>query len=73
MSKDVFTFYNYLVTNKSNEIEKFLLEFSDKIHLLPDKVVSSRQLIKLLEITSRYEFKIFQNVFNDYYIIYMLD
>lgn len=73
MSKDVFTFYNYLVKNKSNEIDKFLTEFSDKIHLLPDKVVSSRQIIKILKITSNYEFKMFQNVFNNYYITYMLD
>jgi hypothetical protein len=73
MTKDVFTFYNYLVVNKSNEIDEFLLEFSDKIYLLPDKVVSSRQIIKTLGINSHYEFRIFQNVFKDYYTVYMLD
>jgi hypothetical protein len=61
------TFYDYITDNTSSNIDLFKVIYSDKIYTLPDKVVSSKNLIKHLQINNNYEFKIFQNVFLDYF------
>jgi hypothetical protein len=91
MTVELGTFYNYITNNNSDNITRFKTTFSDKIHRLPDKVVSSKYLIKHLGISvlqgtftddvdrrqgtftegtlsmSCIEFKIFQNVYLDYF------
>ena len=68
MTVELGTFYNYITNNTSDNITIFKTTFSDKINELPDKVVSSKYLIKHLGISmSCVEFKIFQNVYLDYF------
>jgi hypothetical protein len=75
MTVELGTFYNYIKNNTSDNITRFKTTFSDKINELPDKVVSSKYLIKHLGISVRQgtlsmscvEFKIFQNVYLDYF------
>lgn len=79
MTVELGTFYNYIKNNTSDNITRFKTTFSDKINELPDKVVSSKYLIKHLGISvwqgrrqgtlsmSCVEFKIFQNVYLDYF------
>lgn len=77
MTVELDTFYNYIKNNTSDNITRFKITFSDKIDELPDKVVSSKYLIKHLGTLnfsgqgtlpmSCVEFKIFQNVYLDYF------
>ena len=68
MTVELGTFYNYITNNTSDNITIFKTTFSDKIDKLSDKVVSSKYLIKHLGISmSCVEFKIFQNVYLDYF------
>ena len=48
MTVELGTFYNYIKNNTSDNITRFKITFSDKIDELPDKVVSSKYLIKHL-------------------------
>ena len=67
MTVELDTFYNYITNNTSDNITRFKTIFSDKIQELPDKRVSSKYLIKHLGRMSRIEFRIFQNVYLDYF------
>ena len=67
MSKDIFTFYKYITTTNSYQSNTFKDIFNSKIELLPDKIVSSKYLIKYFDIKTELEFYIFQNVFLDYF------
>jgi len=67
MSKDILTFYNYIVSNSNHKIDIFKQTFNNKIDSLPHKIVSSKFLIKYLEINSEFELRIFKNVFLDYF------
>lgn len=67
MSIEIYTFYNYINSNVSNNITNFKNLFSDKINKLPDKIVSSKYLIKHLDIQTNVEFIIFKNTFLDYF------
>jgi hypothetical protein len=67
MSKDILTFHKYIISNSSNTIHLFKNTFNSKIDSLPDKIVSSKFLIKYLQIKSQFEFQIFQNTFLDYF------
>jgi hypothetical protein len=77
MTVELDTFYKYITNNTSDNITRFKTTFNDKIDELPDKVVSSKYLIKHLGISrlgisqlgilSCVEFKIFQNVYLDYF------
>ena len=67
MSIEIYTFYNYINSNVSNNITNFKNLFCDKINKLPDKIVSSKYLIKHLDIQTNVEFIIFQNTFLDYF------
>lgn len=61
------TFVNYIINHNSKNIDLFKITFGTKIYNLPDKVVSSRILMKSLNIKDNNELKIFQNVFFDYF------
>ena len=67
MSKQILTFYNYINSNSNNKIDIFTQTFNNKINLLPHKIVSSKFLIKHLQINSQFEMTIFKNVFLDYF------
>lgn len=67
MSIETYTFYNYINSNVSNNITSFKNVFSNKINKLPDKIISSKSLIKHLDIKTNLEFKIFKNTFLDYF------
>lgn len=67
MSIETYTFYNYINSNVSNNITSFKNVFSNKINKLPDKIISSKSLIKHLDIKTNVEFKIFKNTFLDYF------
>lgn len=61
------TFYNYITNNSSDNITLFRNIYQDKIYDLPDKIVSSKYLINYLKIQDTYKFKIFKDVFSDYF------
>ena len=62
------SFYYYLKYNEDcNDIQLFYKTFENKLSLLPKNIVSSKKIMKILEIQSPIEFQIFTNVFNQYY------
>lgn len=71
MSKDIFTFYNYLNRAQTAQTTEFLTLFGNRVSNLPETVMSSRQIMKLLDIRTRHEFTVFKGVFTDYYKMYL--
>ena len=67
MTQDILTFYNYIKDNTSDNLLSFKSMFSDEIECLPDKIVSSKILIKHLQIESSIELCVFQNAFMEYF------
>lgn len=69
MSITAFTFYNYIMSsnNNDNDIERFKKVFQNRLEKIPDKIVSSRVLMILLDIESREEYEIFRNVYMEYF------
>lgn len=68
MSRDKLTFYSYITNYNTTNITKFLDLFENKIEIIPDKMVSSKYLIQLLNInTNTVYFDTFQNVFMEYF------
>jgi hypothetical protein len=67
MTKEYDSFYNYIILNKNEEIDIFNETFRDRFYQLPDKVVSSKYILKNLTINNKKEFKIFQNAFLEYF------
>ena len=65
MSKDPFTFYHYISTYDTNNVQKFKSLFGDKIHDLPHKL-NSRQLHKYLNVRDGGMLK--QHVFTSVYM-----
>ena len=63
MTKENDSFYNYVMLNKNEEVDIFKKTFNDRMYQLPDKVVSSKYILKNLQINNNTEFKIFQNAF----------
>ena len=55
-----FTFYSYIMSSNDNEVEKFKKIFQNRLEKMPDKIVSSRVLMILLDIESREEYNIFR-------------
>jgi hypothetical protein len=53
--------------NRNQEIDIFNETFKDRFYQLPDKVVSSKYILKNLTINDKKEFKIFQNAFLEYF------
>ena len=69
MSKDKFTFYDYITNYSTSNIESFKTTFKDEIEKLPQKVVSSKFLINHLNLNTTTHFVIFNRVFMDYFRI----
>jgi|UniRef100_A0A6C0AMH6 hypothetical protein len=67
MTKEYDSFYNYIMLNRNQEIDIFNETFKDRFYQLPDKVVSSKYILKNLTINDKKEFKIFQNAFLEYF------
>lgn len=68
MSRDKLTFYRYITNYNTKNIDKFLDLFKNKIENIPDKMVSSKYLIQLLNInTNTIYLDTFQNVFMEYF------
>jgi hypothetical protein len=67
MSVLPFTFYNYIMSSKNGDVKKFKEIFGDRIEKMPDKIVSSRMLMMLLEVELREEYDIFRNVYMEYF------
>jgi hypothetical protein len=67
MSKDALTFYNYLISNSTDNTSKFIDTFKDKIHNIPDGNVNSRTVYRALDITTYSEFRVFQNAFMEFF------
>jgi hypothetical protein len=62
------SFYYYILYNTDCEdVALFYKTFEHKLSLLPKNIVSSKKIIKILQIKSIIEFQIFTNVFNQYY------
>lgn len=62
-----FTFYNYIMTSNNRDVENFKEVFKNRLEKIPDKIVSSRMLMILLNIESREEYDIFRNVYMEYF------
>ena len=68
MSKDKLTFCCYIRNYDTNNINKFIELSGDQIEKIPDKMVSSRYIMHLLNINSNtIYFRTFENVFMDYF------
>lgn len=67
MTKENDSFYNYVMSNKNEEVDIFKKTFNDRMYQLPDKVVSSKYILKNLQINNKTELKIFQNAFLKYF------
>jgi hypothetical protein len=68
MSRDKLTFYRYITNYNSANIDKFIELFENTIEKIPDRMVSSKYIIELLNInTNTIQFRAFQNVFMDYF------
>ena len=68
MSKDILSFYNYIQQNKNSEnICAFITVFNDKIETLPYNIVSSKYLIKYLDIQTHLERCVFKTAFMEYF------
>jgi len=62
------SFYYYIKYNTDcHHVKLFLKTFENKLDILPKNIVSSKKIIKILQIQSITEFEIFTNVFNQYY------
>lgn len=67
MTKEYDSFYNYIISNKNDKVDKFKEIFKDRFDQLPDKVVSSKSILKNFKINNKMEFKVFQNTFLEYF------
>lgn len=67
MSFEPFTFYNYLAKSSTPNSRAFKMHFKEQMERLPDKIVSSKQLMKILDIKSTLDFEIFHKAFLEYF------
>jgi hypothetical protein len=67
MTIQAFTFYHYITSNRSENIDIFKALFKDDISSLPDKVTSSSALRKHLNLDTKAKEKSFQSVFMEYF------
>lgn len=67
MSKEILSFYKYIINHSNDTINLFKNIFNQKIDSLPDTIVSSKYLIEYLDIQSKLELEIFKNAFLDYF------
>lgn len=70
MSRKELTFYRYVTNYNTDNINKFLELFGNTVEKLPDKMISSKNIIKMLNINSNtIYFRAFKNVFMDYFTL----
>lgn len=70
MSRKELTFYRYVTNYNTDNINKFLELFGNTVEKLPDKMISSKYIIKMLNINpNTIYFKAFKNVFMDYFTL----
>lgn len=67
MSKGVLSFYNYVMNKSGSDIEEFKNVFGERIESMPDKITSSKVLMILLNINDREEYRVFRNVYMEYF------
>jgi hypothetical protein len=68
MSRKELTFYRYVTNYNTYNINTFLELFGNNVEKLPDKMISSKYIIKMLNINSNtIYFRTFKNVFMDYF------
>ena len=68
MSRTNLTFYSYIKNYNSDNIKKFSELFENEIESIPDKMKSSKYLIKFLNIHNNMtNFKIFQDTYMEYF------
>jgi hypothetical protein len=69
MSRTSLSFNEYISNNlnKSQNIKTFIELFESDMHNLPDKVVSSKRLMSILNVDTPSKFAIFQNAFMEYF------
>jgi hypothetical protein len=67
MSVDILTFYRFLQISKEANVKLFREMFSEEIERLPEKVMSSRALIKYFDLDNVYKRNLFNAVFMMYF------
>jgi hypothetical protein len=67
MSVEPFTFYYFLMKNSSPNVNAFKAHYHDKVELLPDKIVSSKKLMEILQIETSVDFVTFHRAFMEYF------
>ena len=70
MSIQTNSFYYYIMTYDTPINIRFRNHFKTTLHNIPKEIVSSRQLIKLLEIKTGRDLKVFRDSFMDYFTEY---
>jgi hypothetical protein len=74
MSRKELTFYRYVTNYNTDNINKFLELFGNTVEKLPDKMISSKHIIKMLNNeyplnSNTIYFRTFKNVFMDYFTL----
>lgn len=72
MTKDKFTFMDYITNYKTENVEKFKTVFKDTYETIPNKMSSSKSIMNVLNITSGSQFFIFQRTYFEYFKFKML-
>lgn len=67
MTKSLFTFFYYIKHYDTDNISNFLIHFNKDLDKLPDNICSSKYLLKTLKIDTNKGFRIFQNVYMEYF------
>ncbi|NDC95707.1 hypothetical protein EB077_10420 [bacterium] len=67
MSIDIRSFYYFLTTYDTVHNVAFKKHFQNKLHNIPKCICNSRALIKLLDIKTQYDLRVFQNSFMEYF------
>lgn len=67
MTRSEFTFYYYIMQNDTYNIRIFMEYFGSKIENISDDIMSSKKLINVLDIQTVDAFKIFREVYLDYF------
>ncbi len=67
MSIEKFTFPYYIRNSKSEYTQLFNTVFNDEIINIPENTVSSRSLMKHLNLNTVYKQRVFHNVYMDFF------
>ena len=67
MSRGILSFYNYVMNRGGEDIEEFKRVFGERIEKMPDKITSSKVLMIILNINDREEYRVFRNVYLEYF------